>query len=84
MRHAQQKQVALAKRSQENQLRKQRDEPLLPEDEIHKAFKPIPMPPRLDSVLLAGQIESHCDQLSKFSTQNLAKLFMSNALQKKD
>ncbi|XP_003737547.1 eukaryotic translation initiation factor 3 subunit H [Galendromus occidentalis] len=84
MRHAQQKQVALAKRSQENQLRKQRDEPLLPEDEIHKAFKPIPMPPRLDSVLLAGQVESHCDQLSKFSTQNLAKLFMSNALQKKD
>jgi len=83
MRMQQQKQVALAKRNQENQLRKQRDEVVLPEDDIHKQFKPIPAPPRLDAVLLAGQIEAHCNQMSKFSSQNLAKLFMSNALQGK-
>ncbi|XP_022668882.1 eukaryotic translation initiation factor 3 subunit H-like [Varroa jacobsoni] len=84
MRQQQQKTLALAKRAQENAMRKQRNEPPLPDDDIHKQYKPILAPARLDSVLLAGQVEAHCNQMAKFSTQNLAKLFMSDALQKKD
>lgn len=57
-RQQQQKAIALAKRSQENQQRKTRGEPPLPDDDIHKQFKPLIAPARLDSVLLAGQVRS--------------------------
>jgi translation initiation factor 3 subunit H len=45
-------------------------------------FKPIPSPARLDSLLLAEQINNYCQQIGEFSSQSLGKLFMSETLQK--
>ncbi|XP_064484357.1 eukaryotic translation initiation factor 3 subunit H-like [Ornithodoros turicata] len=81
MRQQQQKQQYLQKRNQENQARVDKGEPPLPDEDINKLFKPIPAPPRLDTVLYCGQISSYCQQVSQFSTQNLAKLFMAESLQ---
>jgi len=81
-RQNQNKALMLQRRAQENYQRKQRAEEPLPTDDIDKMFKPIPAPPRLDSVLLAGQVNSYCEQMSQFATQSLGKLFMAEALQK--
>ncbi|KAH8028320.1 hypothetical protein HPB51_014976 [Rhipicephalus microplus] len=81
MRQQQQKQQYLLKRAQENSARAQKGEPPLPEEDINKLFKPIPTPSRLESVLHCGQVNSYCQQVSQFATQNLGKLFMAEALQ---
>uniref|UniRef100_A0A224ZAH7 Eukaryotic translation initiation factor 3 subunit H n=1 Tax=Rhipicephalus zambeziensis TaxID=60191 RepID=A0A224ZAH7_9ACAR len=81
MRQQQQKQQYLQKRAQENSARAQKGEPPLPEEDINKLFKPIPTPSRLESVLHCGQVNSYCQQVSQFATQNLGKLFMAEALQ---
>ncbi|KAH7972866.1 hypothetical protein HPB52_018165 [Rhipicephalus sanguineus] len=81
MRQQQQKQQYLQKRAQENSARAQKGEPPLPDEDINKLFKPIPTPSRLESVLHCGQVNSYCQQVSQFATQNLGKLFMSEALQ---
>lgn len=81
MRQQQQKAQFLQKRAQENSTRIQKGEPPLPEEDINKLFKPIPAPSRLESVLHCGQINSYCQQVAQFSTQNLGKLFMAEALQ---
>ncbi|GBL78437.1 Eukaryotic translation initiation factor 3 subunit H, partial [Araneus ventricosus] len=70
----------LQKRAAENNARIAKGEPPLPEDDINKLFKPILPPSRLDALLVSGQIDSYCKQVSQFSTQNLAKLFMTEAL----
>jgi len=44
-------------------------------------FKPLQPPPRLDSLLLAGQINNYAGQISEFATQSFGKLFMADALQ---
>ena len=77
-----QKQQFVLKRQQENQAREARGEKPLPEDDINKMFKPIPSPARLDSLLLAEQINNYCQQIGEFSSQSLGKLFMSETLQK--
>ncbi|CAG2234240.1 EIF3H [Mytilus edulis] len=77
-----QKQQFLTKRQQENTAREARGEKPLPEDDINKMFKPIPAPARLDSLLLAEQINNYCQQIGEFSSQSVGKLFMSETLQK--
>ncbi|GIZ03602.1 eukaryotic translation initiation factor 3 subunit H [Caerostris extrusa] len=70
----------LQKRAAENNSRTAKGEPPLPEEDINKLFKPIPPPSRLDDLLVSGQIDSYCKQISQFTGQNLAKLFMLEAL----
>ncbi|XP_064605529.1 LOW QUALITY PROTEIN: eukaryotic translation initiation factor 3 subunit H-A-like [Liolophura sinensis] len=75
------KQQYQQRRQQENQLRISRGEAPLPDEDINKIFKPLQPPPRLDSLLIAGQIDNYCQQISEFSAQSFGKLFMSESLQ---
>nr|XP_021149906.1 eukaryotic translation initiation factor 3 subunit H [Columba livia] len=58
-----------------------RGEPPLPEEDINKLFKPPQPPPRMESLLIAGQINTYCQNIKEFNAQNLGKLFMAQALQ---
>ncbi|XP_011454582.3 eukaryotic translation initiation factor 3 subunit H [Magallana gigas] len=78
-----QKQQYLQKRQQENQQRVSKGDTALPEEDINKIFKPIPTPARLDSLLLAGQINNYCHQIEEFASQSFGKLFMADSLQSK-
>ncbi|GAA6103734.1 eukaryotic translation initiation factor 3 subunit H-A [Tachysurus ichikawai] len=77
----QQKHQYLQRRQQENAQRQSRGEPSLPEEDISKMFKPPPPPPRMDTLLIAGQINNYCQNVKEFTSQNLGKLFMAEALQ---
>ncbi len=66
---------------QENKMRVDRGEAPLPEDDIHKMFKPPVAPARLDSLLLSSQISAYASQMSQFSSQTFGKLFMVDSLQ---
>merc|ERR1712018_293134 len=68
------------KRQHENQMRKQRGDSPLPEEDINKLFKPLAPPPRLDSLLWAGQISCYTDQITEFATQSFGKLFIADSL----
>jgi len=69
------------KRTHENQMRKQRGESPLPEEDLNKIFKPLQPPPRLDSLLWAGQISCYTEQITEFATQSFGKLFLADSLQ---
>ncbi|PWA33726.1 hypothetical protein CCH79_00007458 [Gambusia affinis] len=71
----------LQRRQQENVQRQSRGEPPLPEEDISKLFKPPQAPPRMDTLLIAGQINNYCQNVKEFTSQNLGKLFMAEALQ---
>uniref|UniRef100_A0A8C4I8Y1 Eukaryotic translation initiation factor 3 subunit H n=1 Tax=Dicentrarchus labrax TaxID=13489 RepID=A0A8C4I8Y1_DICLA len=77
----QQKHQYLQRRQQENAQRQSRGEPPLPEEDITKMFKPPQPPPRMDTLLIAGQINNYCQNVKEFTSQNLGKLFMAEALQ---
>jgi len=76
------KQQYIHKKDQDNAARAARGEPLLPEEEINKLFKPISPPGRLESLLFSGQITSYCQQVAQFATQSLGKLFIAEGFQK--
>ncbi|KAL5016846.1 hypothetical protein ScPMuIL_006435 [Solemya velum] len=69
------------KRQAENAQRVQRGENPLPEEDLNKIFKPLQQPSRLDSLLLAGQIDNYCGQVTDFVSQSFGKLLMSEGLQ---
>ncbi|XP_002737572.1 eukaryotic translation initiation factor 3 subunit H-like [Saccoglossus kowalevskii] len=77
------KQQYLYKRTQENMALQGRGEAPLPEEDLSKIFKPITVPSRLDSLLVAGQIKHHTDLVNQFASQSFGKLFMCEALQPK-
>ncbi|XP_060798947.1 eukaryotic translation initiation factor 3 subunit H-B [Neoarius graeffei] len=77
----QQKHQYVQRRQQENAQRQSRGEPPLPEEDLTKLFKPPQPPPRMDSLLIAGQINTYCQTVKEFTSQNLGKLFMAEALQ---
>ncbi|KAK2537175.1 Eif3h [Columba livia] len=77
----QQKHQYQQRRQQENSQRQSRGEPPLPEEDINKLFKPPQPPPRMESLLIAGQINTYCQNIKEFNAQNLGKLFMAQALQ---
>ena len=62
-------------------MRKQRGESPLQEEDLTKIFKPLQPPPRLDSLLWAGQISCYTDQITEFATQSFGKLFLADSLQ---
>ncbi|KAG8570220.1 hypothetical protein GDO81_011157 [Engystomops pustulosus] len=77
----QQKHQYVQRRQQENIQRQSRGEPPLPEEDVSKLFKPPLPPPRMDSLLIAGQIDKYIQNVKECTSQNLGKLFMAEALQ---
>ncbi|KAF5294172.1 hypothetical protein FQR65_LT10883 [Abscondita terminalis] len=71
----------MTKRSQENATRAAKDEPPLPEEDVNKLFRPHPVPPRLNPMIIAGQINTYSQHISQFCSQSLAKLYITQALQ---
>ena len=71
----------LAKNAQENAVRISKGETAIPEDEINKLFRPLPVPPRLNPMIVSGQINTYAQHISQFCSQSLAKLYMTTALQ---
>jgi len=80
-RQQQSKQQHIHKRTQENSARAAKGEPPLPEEDLSKLFKPLQAPQRLDSMLIAGQIDNYCTQIVEFTSQSFGKLFMADSLQ---
>lgn len=66
---------------QESKMRVDRGEAPLPEEDMNKMFKPLQMPPRLDSLLLSGQITEYASQMKEFASQTFGKLFVIDSLQ---
>ncbi|KAL1124652.1 hypothetical protein AAG570_001276 [Ranatra chinensis] len=83
VRQNQDKHRYVQKRLQENAARAARDEPPLPEEDINKLFRPIPVPPRLTPMIMAGQIDAYSHHISQFCSQSLAKLYVMQSLQEK-
>ncbi|XP_063054176.1 eukaryotic translation initiation factor 3 subunit H [Engraulis encrasicolus] len=77
----QQKHQYLQRRQQENAQRQSRGEAPLAEEDITKLFKPPQPPSRMDTLLIAGQINNYCSNIKEFTSQNLGKLFMAESLQ---
>ncbi|CAH1254031.1 EIF3H [Branchiostoma lanceolatum] len=78
---AQAKNQYAQKRQLENAARQAKGEPPLPEEDVTKIFKPITPPPRLDALLLSGQLASYCKQITDYSAHSFGKVFMAKALQ---
>ena len=72
----------LAKKKAEAEARAARGEEPLPEEDLstNPAFKPIPKPSRLDSLLLSNQMSAYCRLINQFSGQSFAKLFLMQSL----
>lgn len=81
VRQQQDKNRLLAKRAQENAARAAKDEPPLPDDDINKIMRPLPVPPRLNPMIVAGQINTYSEHISQFCAQSLAKLYITQSLQ---
>lgn len=71
----------LVKHAQENQVRVTKGEEKVPDDEITKLFRPLPVPPRLNSMIVSGQINTYAQHISQFCSQSLAKLYITQTLQ---
>lgn len=71
----------LAKHAQDNASRVAKGEAALPEEDVTKLFRPLPVPPRLNSMIVSGQINTYSQHISQFCSQSLAKLYMTQALQ---
>jgi translation initiation factor 3 subunit H len=75
-------QAYLLKKKQEAQARLMRGEEALPEEDLsqNNLFKPLPQPSRLESLLIANQMEAYCQQINQFTGQSFAKLFLMQSL----
>jgi len=62
-------------------MRVDRGEAPLPEEDLNKMFKPLQVPPRLESLLLSGQITEYASQMKEFASQTFGKLFVTDSLQ---
>ena len=81
MRQEQEKHRQLNKLTQENAARNAKNEPSLPEEDIVKQFRPLPVPPRLNPMIISGQINTVSQHINQFCSQSLAKLYLTEALQ---
>ncbi|XP_058451127.1 eukaryotic translation initiation factor 3 subunit H [Malaya genurostris] len=81
IRQEQDKHRMLAKHAQENAARIAKGEVAVSDDEINKMFRPLPVPPRLNPMIVSGQINTYAQHISQFCSQSLAKLYMTQALQ---
>ena len=69
--------AALKKKAEASQ-RMLRGEEALPEEDLsaNSLFKPLPQPSRLESLLIAIQMQAYCQQVNQFTGQSFAKLFL--------
>lgn len=81
MRQEQDKHRQLNKLAQENASRIAKGESTVPEEEILKQFRPLPVPPRLNPMIISGQINTISQHINQFCSQSLAKLYLTQALQ---
>ena len=53
-----------------------------PEEDLaaNSLFKPMPQPSRLESLLIANQMQAYCQQVNQFTGQSFAKLFLMHGL----
>ncbi|XP_061397143.1 eukaryotic translation initiation factor 3 subunit H [Musca vetustissima] len=72
---------ALTKQTAENAIRVAKGESPVPEEEVLKQFRPLPVPPRLNATIASGQINTYSQHISQFCSQSLAKLFITQSLQ---
>ncbi|XP_055683769.1 eukaryotic translation initiation factor 3 subunit H [Lutzomyia longipalpis] len=80
-RQEQERHRVLTKHAQENAARIAKGEAPLPEEDVNKMFRPITVPPRLNPMIVSGQINTYAQHISQFCSQSLAKLYMTQALQ---
>lgn len=71
----------MAKNQQENNIRVAKGEQPVSDEEVLKAFRPLPVPSRLNSMIVSGQINTYSQHISQFCSQSLAKLYMTQSLQ---
>ncbi|CAG9799166.1 unnamed protein product [Chironomus riparius] len=81
MRQEQDKHRQLNKLAQENASRIAKGETTVAEEEILKQFRPLPVPPRLNPMIISGQINTVSQHINQFCSQSLAKLYLTQALQ---
>jgi translation initiation factor 3 subunit H len=81
MRQEQEKHRQLNKLTQENASRIAKGETPQPEEDIIKQFRPLPVPPRLNPMMISGQINAVSQHINQFCSQSLAKLYLTEALQ---
>ncbi|XP_075153369.1 eukaryotic translation initiation factor 3 subunit h [Haematobia irritans] len=72
---------ALSKQATENAIRVAKGESPIPEEEVLKQFRSLPVPPRLHATITSGQINTYSQHISQFCSQSLAKLFITQSLQ---
>ncbi|XP_055921235.1 eukaryotic translation initiation factor 3 subunit H [Eupeodes corollae] len=72
---------ALSKQAAENAVRLSKGEYPIPEEEVLKQFRPLPVPIRLNATITSGQINTYSQHISQFCSQSLAKLFITKSLQ---
>jgi len=72
----------LTKKTAEAKARQLRGEEPLPEEDLsnNPLFKPIPQPSRLESLLIANQMQAYCQQVNQFTGQSFSKLFLMQSL----
>ncbi|KAG2223411.1 hypothetical protein INT45_001717 [Circinella minor] len=75
-------QAWLTKRRQENQIRVEKGQQPLPEDEVNTLFKLPTEPSRLDNMILTAQMHNFTKQLNQFAGPSLARLYSIQELQK--
>jgi len=73
----------LQKRKQENELRKRQGLPALGEDDLanNPLFKPLPEPPRFESLLISSQIGNYTNEIVNFCGQSFNNHFLLRSLQ---
>lgn len=81
MRQEQEKHRQLNKLTQDNAARIAKGETPLPEEDILKKFTALPVPPRLNPMIVSGQANIVSQHINQFCSQSLAKLYLTEALQ---
>lgn len=80
-RQKQAQQQYFLKKKQDNQAKAFKGEEVVEEDlSNNPLFKPIPEPSRLESILITNQMQAYCQQISQFTGQSFAKLFLMQSL----
>jgi len=81
-RHTAMQSSLLAKRKQENENRRRQGLHPLSDDDITSgtAFKPLPEPSRLESLLFSTQISNFCSQINQYCGASFNKHFMINSM----
>mmetsp|Transcript_28009 Transcript_28009/g.90568 ORF Transcript_28009/g.90568 Transcript_28009/m.90568 type:complete len:342 (+) Transcript_28009:28-1053(+) len=74
----------LAKKKAEKASKLLKGEEIVDEDlSTNPLFKPIPQLSRLESLLIANQMQAYCQQINQFTGQSFAKLFLMQSLNEK-